>query len=484
MVDRQDDTQSLLEEIYEAEREESPEAKVQILGRELINRVFMLYRTGQIHDLENQAVKNAISNVWKILQAFEEITDTIEIVSIGDGFFINKERLKVDFASFQNVRYLSEFLEKYQVSGLVFSIATSPRSIRSLLEAFLQMDSDPEAPNWLGNASLVGITILTLSGLQEFKEQVISNERLSDPKHLLRLYTRSVQLMQHFTKSLEEGELATISRLQRAVHHLIDAMGDDTTLPLVLASYRPTESRFHFQAVNVSLLSIFLGREIGLTKKELSDLGTAALLHDIGKIQIPQELLEKTTALSSQDWAELKKSNVYSLLRLIQLRGFNEAALKRMLVAYEHTLDHGEKESVRGASIFSRIVNIAHCFVAMTTPQPYRDAFLPGEALKLMLGQAKKKFDPVLVQVFARVLTHLPPGTPVALNTREVGIVTDSGTTRAKPNRPAVRLLYDPAGNKRKPEDLDLAFDSKKRSVTTALDPSKYRLNPLFYFFV
>ena len=75
-------------------------------------------------------------------------------------------------------------------------------------------------------------------------------------------------------------------------------------------------------------------------------------------VQISSNILEKRVALSPAEWTELKKSNTYSLLQMIRLKGFNESALRRMLVAYEHTLDVGGGTAGRRPTVFSRIVAI------------------------------------------------------------------------------------------------------------------------------
>jgi HD-GYP domain-containing protein (c-di-GMP phosphodiesterase class II) len=275
--------------------------------------------------------------------------------------------------------------------------------------------------------------------------------------------------------------MSTLSRLQRAIHEFIDAMGEDRRTVLALAAIRSKKDYLTYHSINVMILSILVGREFGMKKRHLSDLGMAAVLHDIGKIQISSNILEKKVSLEEDEWKQLKKSNTYSLMQLIQLRGFNESALRRMLVAYEHTMTLEDTQKGRKPILFSRIVAVTHCYDAMTTSQSYRDALLPNEALKLMKKEEGKKFDPAILRIFLRIMTIYPPGALVLLNTKEVAMVADSSESRQDPAKPKVKLLYTPQGNKLPAPEVDLFSDPKGRAIVKSLDAEKYRVNPLLY---
>ncbi len=462
-----DNTQDVLRDVFEAGRDQDPEARLQILGRELVNRLFMLYRTGKVHDLSNQAVTAAIEALGKVLEAITEISDTVAIMAIGEGFYLNRVLLKVEFSSFENFRYLSELLRKYQVAGFRFIGKPPPAEVRTLLEEMLRSSTDPSAPGWLGNLKLPQITIISGSELSESERRTITPETLTDPHYLLRLYTKTLLSLKAFLGELEKGEFASISRLQRCIHEFVDATSEESTNLLSLASIRSSGDYLAHHSVNCALLTLLVGRELGLTKHRLSDLGTSALLHDIGKVQIPREILEKKIPLSDAEWDVLKKGNTLSLMQLIRLKGFNESALRRMLVAYEHTLEYGV-EGTRQPTILSRIVALAHCYDAMTTSQSYRDAMLPHEALKLMAQEEGKKFDPVLFRIFVKVVTSYPNGTLVLLDSKEIGVVVHT-------TGPRIRLIYDSAGRK-------LATGKVvEAKIVKALDASKYGVNTLVF---
>ncbi|HLG19558.1 MAG TPA: HD domain-containing phosphohydrolase [Bdellovibrionota bacterium] len=474
--------QSLLQEVYEAGREEDGENQLQRIGKELVDRLFMLYRTGRVHDIQNEATNQAIQNLQKVLDELSTFGESVSITAVGEGFYLNKVLLKVEFSGFENFRFLSQLLRQFKIAGFTFTGAPATEELRSFLSALLKSGPDENSKEWIGHTSYTAIRIIPAGQMSEVEARNITAEMLSDPSYLLRLYLKTVIFLQEFIKLAEAGELTSLSRLQRTIHEFIDAMGEDRRTLLALTNIHTSESQLAYHSVNVMLFSLLMGRELGMSKRHLSDLGMAAMLHDIGKIQIPAEILEKRLQLGPNDWKELQKSNTYSLLQLIRLKGFNESALRRMLVAYEHTLSLQEGKG-RRPILFSRIVAIGHCYDAMITPHSYRDALLPNEALKLMTKEEEKKFDGVLLHLFTKLMTLYPPGSLVLLNTKDMALVIDGPESRSDPAKPRVKFLYGPEGNRLPPKEIDLSSDRSGRSIVKSLDPSKYRINPLAHLF-
>ncbi len=473
-------TESVLKNVFESGLDSDPEVRFQQCGKELVNRIFMMMRNGRVHDLKNNAVLASIEALKQVLDAVFALTQEVAIVSVGDSFYLNRTLLKPDFSSFENFRFLSAFFKEYQISGFRFETPPNIEEIQTFLGKSLGSSKNADEPNWLGHLRVNQISVVPIGKLSETEKRVISVQTLADPHYLMRLYLKTVLFLQDFITQLEQGELGSVSRLQRCIHEFIDAMGDETNNILGLASIRSKEDYLSYHSVNVALLSLLVGRELGLNKHKLSDLGASALLHDIGKVQISEDILDKKVPLSEEDWAQLRKSNTYSLMQLIRLKGFNESALRRMLVAYEHTLAFEQGSSSRRPTLLSRIVSIAHCFDAMTTAQSYRDALLPHEAIKILAKDEGSKFDPSVFRVFVSVVTPYPPGTVVLLTSKEVAVVVNSGKSRPHPKMPKVRCIYDANGTKlQQPTEVDLSQDTQNRTIHKTLDPNKYGLNPL-----
>jgi hypothetical protein len=459
---------AILRDVFQAEQGRDPDSVRQAQGKELVNRLFMLYRSARVHALENDSVTAAIGAFVKVLGQLEEESPTPTLTAMEDSFYLDNVLLKVDFSSFENFRFLLQLFEKAGVGGVQFLGIPDTAELRGFIRELLRASADAKPGEWIGNVSFPSLRVTLPGESRETSRSAVSpTTNLADPHYLLKLYVKATFFMEDVLSHLAKGEIPSMNRLQRIVHEFIDAMGSDVDTLLILAGARPGNRTIAEQSVRVMILSLLLGRELGMNKRHLSDLGSAAFLHDIGKAQLPADLLGKTGELTEEDWKRIRNAPMSSLLQLIRLKGFNESALKRMLVAYEHPLV--PPEGVRKISLLSRLVAVTHCFVAMTSPQSYRDPLFPHETLKLMKKEAGTKFDPLLLDVLIKIISPHPAGSLILLESREVAIVVK--------NTPILKVLYDAQGNRteRQPRVWDRAHPKAMRF----LDPEALGINPV-----
>jgi hypothetical protein len=161
------------------------------------------------------------------------------------------------------------------------------------------------------------------------------------------------------------------------------------------------------------------------------------------------------------------------------------AAVRRILVAYEHHMDfnmagYPQVRTARRLNLFSRMVQIVDTFDSMTTSKSYREAYLPDEALKIMLKESGTRYDPVLLKMFVNMVGVYPLGTLVELDTGEQGIVFHNSNDPGQFERPRVKVVRDADGNKVKPRIVDLGEQEGgqfKRTISRSLDPLKAGVN-------
>jgi HD-GYP domain-containing protein (c-di-GMP phosphodiesterase class II) len=472
----------LLREMHETGKAEDLETQVQDQGRNLVNRFFMFYRTGALHTLENEATRRACEAVREVVVALKDLTGKIGLSAVGDSFYLNKTLLKTDFSTFENFRFLTVLFEKLNISGFSFSDVPETEEFLTFLERLHKSGGDPNDPAWIGNSPFSSIQILKRRESEEVATEVISREDRTDPEYLLRIYFKTVMTLENFFQALQKGEMESLRLMQRLAHEFIDAVGESVTTLLRLTQFHSREHDLAFHSANVMLYSVLIGRELEFTRHQLADLASSALLHDIGRIQIPREILEKSDRLRPSDWKQLEQSNTYSVVQLLRVQSFNESALRRLLVAYEHAFAIDPEKKDRKPTLFARIVAIARAYDAMVSPKAYRDPLLPTEAFKLMNKEAGKKFDATLLQIFFHLLTEYPPGTLVHLKSGEVGIVTDSGDQRSDHSRPHVMVLYDASGKKTTPREIDLGKDVSAK-IAGSLDSTRFGINVMAYLF-
>lgn len=219
----------------------------------------------------------------------------------------------------------------------------------------------------------------------------------------------------------------------------------------------------------------------------------AAFLHDIGKLKISKEILNKQGKLNEDEREIIGKHPHSGAGRLVCLEAYSHLPVSVLYAVLEHHRGADlsgypkcwKKESI---NIYSRIVAICDFFDAVTTKRPYRKGvFTKDDALSMMLERSSTEFDPLLLKVFVNMLGAYPIGTLVALNSGELGIVTETNQEVAFILRPKVKLITDEIGNKIDGETVDLTemdrgTNEYKRTIIKSLDPYKYNICISDYF--
>jgi HD-GYP domain-containing protein (c-di-GMP phosphodiesterase class II) len=230
------------------------------------------------------------------------------------------------------------------------------------------------------------------------------------------------------------------------VEEMVSRVTGDRSAAVSIACVKGHDEYTFAHSVHAALLSVAFGDAIGLTPEELRDLGTAAMLHDVGKVLVPTEVLRKPGRLSAEEWELMGRHPVDGAAVLLESDGLPAVA---SLVAFEHHIgcDQSGYPRVRRRremSLWSMIVSMADVYDALTTHRPYRAALSPEEAAAELQRLAGGKCDPQLVGWFREMLGVYPPGTCVRLDTGECGVVCRHNP--ADPSRPGVCVFSDAQG--------------------------------------
>ncbi|MGP4040598.1 HD-GYP domain-containing protein [Gracilibacillus sp. D59] len=257
--------------------------------------------------------------------------------------------------------------------------------------------------------------------------------------------TKNNYLLEKAALKLEQlvKEIANeLSKNDDVIHYLSDL--------LIIDDYVFSHS------LNVSMYTLALAQELKLKDKDLEQLGLGAVLHDIGKIIIPDEILNKSGKLSDMEFKLVKAHTEYGF---DLLRKAHNIPLLVAHCAYQHheRLDgSGYPRGIKADDIhpFARIIGVADVFDAVTSNRVYRDAMLPHEGLEILYTGAGTQFDMHLVETFKKTVALYPNGLTVYLSDGSEGVVAQQNYQMFE--RPIIRVLKE-NGLKVKPYDLDLS---------------------------
>ncbi|GAA4712325.1 HD-GYP domain-containing protein [Brevibacillus fulvus] len=243
---------------------------------------------------------------------------------------------------------------------------------------------------------------------------------------------------------------------------LSDLMGNPQIL-VHLANISTFSGSMYYHAVNVSVLATAVGMSLGYNRNQLLDLGIGAMLHDIGKIELPPELLKKETRWTEEEMEIAKQHTIHGFNILRKQHDISLLSAHIALQHHERLDGSGYPQGLSGKKIheYAQIVAICDIYDSLTSPKPWRKRYMPQDALEYLLGSGGYLFEHRLVQAFRDHIAIFPVGSGVVLNTGETGVVC-----RVDPKycqRPTVRVMKDGRGNDvRMPYEVDLKEELTK----------------------
>lgn len=255
-------------------------------------------------------------------------------------------------------------------------------------------------------------------------------------------------------------------QIMQTVDRIIASILSNKDIVATLSDIRSVDDYTFSHSVNVCILSLVIGIGLGYTGDKLRELGVGSILHDIGKVMIPQEILKKPVQLTNEEFELIKKHTIFGHELLKRIKGISMVASYIAVGHHERMDGSGYPYHLKGENIHkaARIVAVTDVYDALTTDRVYRKKLLPNEVIDYITSHGSQHFDQDVVDVFIRYVAYYPVGTGVVLNTGEKGIVTKYN--KKYPTRPVVRVIVDAAGKMlRKHKEVDLTSELQYRIV-------------------
>ena len=398
------------------------------------------------------------------------------------ALFVNGNKLRLSTDEYELAREIFTFFEERGIGGFAIEAPMDSEGVRKLLTALVYTPERRfEKLEAAVKAASIPFRLNKPLGVKKSRGEV----QLERRSYTFFTYSKLVVLYRNLIsqqKVIASERAFLLKKIARTIQALVDICLEDDHTFLGVSAVKSGEAYAAHHAANVAVLAIALGEKLGFSKVELADLGMAAVFHDVGLRDCPADILMKPEPLDPKDRALIEQHPMRSVEYLLSQRSFSKSTLSQMIVAFEHHRNFdgsGYPYGSRRPDIFSRIVTIADVYAAMTTQRPWRNAFMPDEALGMMSREANRRFDPALMKVFVNTLGLYPVGTLVRLDSGDLGIVIYGGGEGERLNRPIISLLGrdgKPAGN------VDLAERSPagayRWSIVMTEDPKKFGIQP------
>lgn len=263
------------------------------------------------------------------------------------------------------------------------------------------------------------------------------------------VYLHATEVVRSIMQDVRLGRQVKRDKVEPAVEQITASIIRNPDALLSLSRVK-TKDEYTFQhSVAVGALQATFSRALGMDEDAVRLAGIGALLHDMGKVRVPDAILHKPGRLTEEEFTQMKQHAVESRKILEQAEGIHPTSVQ---VAYQHHERCDGSGYPRGLvkediSVMGKMAAICDVYDAITSDRVYHKAMVPHEALRKMFEWSKFHFDAELVHEFVRIIGIYPVGTIVQLESGRIGLVMEQSEESLL--TPTVRVFYD--GRRRRP---------------------------------
>ncbi|KTA81790.1 HD-GYP domain-containing protein [Aeromonas salmonicida] len=293
-----------------------------------------------------------------------------------------------------------------------------------------------------------------------------------------RLYQEARELQGKFIRQLKAGEPIDITPLATVAEEMVDTMFTHGDAMLCLARIRAKDAYLMEHSMNVAILLANFGRYLALERSVLKELTLGGLLHDVGKIMTPDEVLNKPGKLTDEEFTVMRQHVVHSHDILSSTPGITATMLEVAANHHERLDGTGYPRHLKGdqLSLYTRMSGIVDVYDAVTADRVYKQGMQPTQAFRILLKGADHHFDRLLVTKFIKCMGVYPVGTLVQLSNQRLAIVMQRNPQ--EPLKPVVKVIYHATQRHYlEVQWLDLAKSGVQESIESTVDPKEFGIS-------
>ncbi len=460
------------------------------LGTEFVLKFSRLLKGASIYDRKNVNIHRLIQECLPVINDIVRSEGGLFFKIVRDNYFFNNIRIQVRADKYSVFKSFGQKLRKRWIGEIEFLEAITAEPLREFvyLLSGLEINNESNSLYVMKQLEYRDIEGIQVAKLEFYKDEEIYVDSEDQKRRSKEIYFKSINLVKEVSDSIKNQKLLNVRKAKRLMQNAVNAILQDETTLLGLATIKNYDEYTFNHSVNVAIYAIAIGQRIGVPKKHLSYLGMAGLFHDMGKVQIPKEILNKTGKLTSEEWTVIRAHPLIGAKTVMKMKEWGELSTRMINGAFEHHLKYdltGYPRLTRKVrlSLFGKIITLADFYDALVRPRVYnRFPYVSEKILGIMLERSGRDFDPALVKVFVNMLGIFPLGTLVLLDTNEMGVVTKIHEDAEAIDRPQVCMIYYSNGEYRKGKVVDLgeideATGKYRWTIVKTLDPNEYNMN-------
>jgi len=439
-------------------------------GDELVRRLAAAIRASQLYAPTHPLVTKSGVGLTELLTSVLGSVPSLTIGVVGDDLVVADTPIP---NAVDNLGELMRRLRQSRIERIVFDRGVAAEELATLVRAIAAGDA-------AGIEELSRLSRIRVGRLQ-IEERV---EGVGDMATFRRLYSDASKVAGTLWESAAVEGKPDADAAKGMVDSLAQAVAQNRTALLALTALKNYDNYTFTHMVNVSILTMGQARGLGIEGAQLREFGLAALMHDIGKVKTPNEILNKPGKLTDAEFAILQRHTVDGAEIL---KNTPEIPALGPIVAFEHHLRNDGTGYPFGVvrhklNLGTMLAGISDVYDAMRSQRVYQEAYPSDRILAVLQRNDGKQFDQHLVRRFVQLVGIYPAGNLVKLDSGETAVVVKPYAP--DPYRPRVKVLLRKSGQKvERPYELNLweTDGDQPRSIRAPIDPATVDLDPLAY---
>jgi putative nucleotidyltransferase with HDIG domain len=440
------------------------------LAEEVVRRLAAALRGAQLYAVGHPLVGRSVGALSETLSLTLASMASVTIGIVGDDLVV------ADYPIPRAAETLGELMRRLKQSGIeriIIQRGVDNDQIERLVRSIASGETGKDGA--LGKLTHVRV------GRIEVEERI---EGVGDMATFKKLYAEASSVAATLVESATVEGKPDADAARTLVDSLAQAVAQNRTALLALTALKNYDNYTFTHMVNVSILTMGQARGLGIEGGLLREFGLAALMHDIGKVKTPNEVLNKPGKLTDQEFDILKRHTVDGAEIL---KNTPEIPPIGPIVAFEHHLRSDGTGYPAGTvrpqlNLATTLCGIADVYDAMRSQRVYQQAHPTDRILAVLQRNDGKQFDQRLVKRFVQLVGIYPAGNLVRLDTGEIAVVLKAYAP--DPYRPRVKVLTRPSGQKLEhPYDVSLwdAHEGQPQAIQSPVDATALGIDPLSY---
>lgn len=406
------------------------------------------------------------------------------------------KQIKIQTVDLQEGMYVTRldrpWLETpYKIQGFLIK---NQKEIEKLLQHTEYVFVDTERSREKHNGSAPPERLLTENEKKEFVTQIKPRNYKdnSDFKQELAVaqenHTVLGSIAEIVMADIANNKTLNLPVLRKAINPMVESVIRNPEAFSWLTRMKSKDDYTYKHSVSSAVWSVALGRQLGLPKRDLQTLGMGALLFDVGKMKLPEKLINNPNRFNQTEFKLVKKHVDYSVEIVQSIPGIDDKIVEMIATHHERHNGSGYPNGLKGNKIplFGKIAGLTDCYDALTSDRAFQSATSPHDAVRKLYDWSNIDFQAELVEQFIQLVGVYPVGTLIELSDARVGIVV--AHHRELRLRPKIMLILDKNKNPYSNFDvidmhsIEIGEDGNPLNIAKSIDPGTYGIDPREFY--